>query len=74
MNPWKRLRKLIAGPPTLVGIIQAHNADGTSTAQLTGGGNIRVNGQDYAIGAYVLIKDHDIVGEAPSLPSYTVDV
>ncbi len=74
MNPWKQLQSLIAQPPKQVGIIAAHNADGTSTVILTGGGQIRVNGQDNAVNARVFIRNHEVVGSAPALPSETIDI
>jgi len=73
-NPWARLSKLISpGPKTIVAITTV-NQDGTSTATLRSGETIRVQGDNVPAGSKAIIQAGKIVGKAPDLPHYDVEV
>lgn len=72
---WRRFRDLLPNDPLLVGTVQAHHADGTSTVVLPDGTTtLRVRGQGVAIGAQAFIKGGAIQGQAPSLPVVTIEI
>lgn len=73
-NLFAQFTKLIPTEPTLIGTITAHNADGTSTITLPGGGIIRARGVIIAVGLKAFVKGGEVAGEAPNLTAYTLDV
>jgi hypothetical protein len=75
MNSLAALRSILSPEmPLLVGTVAAHNADGTSTITLPGGGNIRARGQGVAIGEKAFIRAGLVEGPAPNLPVFQLDV
>ena len=73
-NPWTRLSKLISpGPKTIVAVTTVH-PDGTSTATLRSGETIRVQGDYVPAGSKAIIQAGKIIGKAPDLPHYDVEV
>jgi hypothetical protein len=58
----------------LTGTVTAHNADGTSTLSMTGGGTLRTIGQSVAVNSKAFVRGNEIIGDAPNLTSYTLDV
>lgn len=73
-NPWSKFQVLIEGPPMLIGSVTAHNGDGTSTLSMPGGGTLRATGQGVAIGSKAFVRDNEIIGEAPNLPTSNLEV
>ena len=73
-NPWSKFQSLIGSDPTLTGQVTAHNADGTSTLTMTGGGTMRAIGQSVAIGSKAFVRGNEIVGDAPDLPTFKLEV
>jgi hypothetical protein len=75
-NPLKRLHAALSidAPPLLVGAVAAHNADGTSTIVLPGGGEIRARGTGIELGAMAFVQSGEIRGAAPDLPVIRVEV
>lgn len=74
-NHFRALKALIAPEdPLWVGTVQSHNADGTSTVLLPGGGLIRPRGQGVAVGARAFVRGGEVRGEAPALDAVTLVV
>lgn len=73
-NVYVRFQRLIPREPLQIGTVAALNTDGTSTVTLPSGGSLRVRGQSVAVGLKAFIRAGDVIGEAPSLTSYTMDV
>jgi len=72
-NLFARFARLLPNEPLQVGEVTAHNADGTSTVTLPTG-TIRARGQGVTIGLNAFIRNGEVIGEAPNLTSYSVDV
>ena len=72
-NRWSALRALLPDSPLLAGQVTADYTDGTALVQLIGGGSIRVRGEG-AIGQRVYIRDHAIIGPAPTLPMHEIEL
>lgn len=66
--------RLLPKDPLLVGTVTSHNADGTSSLTLPGGGTIRVQGQTVAVGDKAFIQSGRVQGEAPNLATYEITV
>lgn len=74
-NAFRALQVLITPPtPLWVGTVSAHNADGTSTVTLPGGGVIRPRGQSVAVGAKAFVQGGEVRGAAPALSAVTLTV
>ena len=72
---WKKFLDLLPGNPLLVGTVQSHNADGTSTVVLPDGAtSLRVRGQSVAVNGVAFIQGGEIVGDAPSLTVIQIDI
>lgn len=74
VNLYRRLRELLPAPPLLVGLVSAHNADGTSTLVLPGGGSLRARGTPVAPGLNAFVRDGIVEGEAPALAVVTIEI
>lgn len=74
INPWIQFQKLVGNKPTLTGTVTTHNVDGSSTLSMTGGGTVRAIGQDVSIGAKAFVRGNEIVGQAPDLTAYNLEV
>lgn len=72
MNPFKKLKTLLSGPPLLVGTVIAY-ADGVATIQEVGGGISNARGEA-TIGDDVFFRDGVIEGPAPDLPDEIIEV
>ena len=74
MNLFKQFQALIPGAdPLLVGTVTA--TTGTSTTLETpGGGVVIVRGGGVAIGQRAFYRGGELVGEAPALPTYEIEV
>lgn len=73
-NLFRRLREMLPAPALLVGTVTAHNADGTSTIALPGGGTLRARGQSVAVSSNAFVRDGVVEGEAPALGIVTIDI
>jgi hypothetical protein len=74
-NLWAQFKKLIADSPLLIGTVTALNTDNSTTVTMLGGGVVKVLGQPVdIIGAKVFLRGHEIIGQAPDLSSYMVEV
>ncbi len=74
INPYKRLRGLLADDATHVGEVTTVNSNGTSVVTLVGGGNVTVSGDSFSVGDNVFIKNDEIISGAPSLTSTEIEV
>jgi hypothetical protein len=74
INPWRQFQQLIGSRPVRTGTVASHNADGTSTLTMTGGGTLRAIGQDVAVGAKAFVRGNEIIGQAPDLTAYNLEV
>ena len=74
MNVWSQFKKLLPSHALLAGEVTAHNADGTSMVRLPDGKELKVFGTSVGIGSYAFVRGGEIVGPAPSLPIYNVEV
>ncbi|MDP2610015.1 MULTISPECIES: hypothetical protein [unclassified Oceanobacter] len=73
-NPWTRLSKLIApGAKTIVTVTTVHT-DGTSTVTLRSGDTLRVQGDTVAASSKAIIQAGRIIGKAPDLSHYEIEV
>lgn len=74
MNLFKRFLELIPGAdPLLVGTVTATNSTST-TLEALGGGVVIVRGGGVAIGQKAFYQAGAIVGPAPDLPTYEIEV
>lgn len=73
-NAYARFAKLTSGQPLMLGTVTVVNPDGTVTVTLNGGGNVRVLGSGYAVSDPVYVRNGQVVGDAPDLTYYEVDV
>lgn len=74
INQHRQLKELLADEPLLTGSVTTHNADGTSTLAMTGGGTLIANGQIVAVGNLAYVKDQQIIGQSVALVSYNLEV
>lgn len=73
-NLWAKFRRLLPDDPMLVVTVNSVNADGTSTVTTAAGGAMRVIGTSVAVGDKAYIKGGAIIGEAPALTHYEIEV
>lgn len=73
-NLWARFRKLLPGDPMLVVTVATVNADGTSTVTTAAGGAMRVIGNSVVVGDKAYVKGGAIIGLAPALTHYEIEV
>lgn len=74
-NLWGNFFRLLPQNPLLVVVVDAHNADDTSTVSFPGGaGSIRVRGTSVAVGDYAFIQFGQIQGPAPAATPEVIDV
>ncbi|MCU7947801.1 MAG: hypothetical protein KZQ72_14385 [Candidatus Thiodiazotropha sp. (ex Cardiolucina cf. quadrata)] len=74
INTWCNFEVLLGKKPILTGTVACHNADGTSTLTMTGGGTMRAISQNVAVSNKAFVRGNKIIGQAPNLPSYVLDV
>jgi hypothetical protein len=74
VNGYRRFQALLPDDPLLVGEVIAHNADGSSTIEMPGGGIMRVQGQQVAVGDNAFVQGGVVIDEAPDLPFVEVVV
>lgn len=68
----KRLQAQIL-PPRMIMNVTAVNDDGTVTANTGGGQSIRALGSN-PVGTQVYVQDGVVIGVAPDLPHFLIDV
>ena len=73
-NLWMKFRRLLPDNPLIIVTVAAVNTDGTSIVSTVGGGSMRVIGTTVAVGQKAYVKDRAIVGKAPDLPHYEIEV
>ena len=74
-NLWAKFRKLLPGDTMLVVEIAAINVSaGTSSVTTPAGGSMVVHGTSVSIGSKAYVKGGVIVGPAPSLTHYEIEV
>jgi len=69
-----RFASLVATQARQVAVVEEVHGDGTSTVQAPTGSYYRVEGTDVPVGQPAWIEDRRIVGAAPDMPVYPVDV
>lgn len=74
-NLWASFKRMIAAAPmVVVTVISVDTVASTSMVTTAGGGVMRVRGKDVAVGKKAYVKDGAIVGEAPNLQHYEIEV
>ena len=73
-NLWRSFRQLLPQARTIVVTVDAVNGDGTSTVSTQSGSTLVVQGDSVAAGNKAFVREKEIVGDAPSLPTYTESV
>ncbi|KJS00899.1 MAG: hypothetical protein VR65_10870 [Desulfobulbaceae bacterium BRH_c16a] len=73
-NLWARFKRLLPGSPMIVVTVISVNSDGTSTVTTSGGGAMRVLGTTVAAPKKAYVKDGAIIGEAPNLQHFEIEV
>ncbi|WP_429209658.1 hypothetical protein [Aeromonas veronii] len=74
MNLFKRFLDLVPGAdPLLVGTVTAVGTM-TTTLRALAGGTVTVRGTGVAIGKKAFYRGGELVGEAPDLPTYEIEV
>lgn len=74
MNLLQRFQGLVGAPPLQVGSVISHNAGGTSTVQLPGGGLLTARGQTVPVGQQAYVRDGVVEGPAPVLAITQIEV
>ena len=74
INPWKQFKGLLPKASRIIGTVDTHNSNGTSTIILRNGLTMTAKGQSVSTGKKVLIESGEVVREVPDLPSYDVQV
>jgi hypothetical protein len=73
-NLWRKFKSLIDGPAMEVVTVQSVSLNGTSKCITYTGGVVIVSGTSVAAGDKAFIRDGRIVGEAPDLTYYEIEV
>lgn len=75
VNPWKRFIGLLPGGARTVGTVTAINQPaGISTVTLRNGSSVTAQGVSVAVGLRAFVVDGRVVGPAPMLDQYEVEV
>ena len=75
VNPWKRFISLLPSGSRVVGTVTYVNTtSGISTVRLRNGSDITAFGVSVAAGNKCFVKDGQVVGPAPDLPQFDVEV
>lgn len=70
VNPWARFQRLLPRAGRYTVTITQINDDGTSLATRRDGAKVRLKGVLVEVGKTAWVEGEQIIGEAPSLPSY----
>lgn len=71
-NPLSQLRQILGEPQLLVGTIMAAST-GNVTVLLLGGGTVTAKGEA-SVGSKVYLRNGSILGPAPDLPTFAIDI
>lgn len=71
---YRQFLRLLPRDPLQVGTVTALNADGTSDVQLPGNQVIRVRGQAVPVGQKAFVRAGEVLGPAPNLPVFLVEI
>lgn len=75
VNPWLRFIGLLPGGHKTVGeVLSVDTSAGTSRVQLRTGAEVVVAGTSVAAGNNAFLADGRVIGQAPSLPQYDIEV
>lgn len=75
VNPWKRFIGLLPGGVRTVGTVTGINIyAGTSTITLRNGSLVSARGTGVQVGQKAFVVDGQVMGQAPALPQYEVEV
>lgn len=74
MNKWKQLQDLMPKDITIIGQVTAHNSDGTSNILTSQGVLIKAEGQNVPTLTNAFVENGRVVGQAPTLPIYTLNI
>lgn len=75
VNPWRKFIGLLpGGVRTVATVVSVDTTAGQSLVELRTGVRVMVRGVDVAIGDKAYIADGLIIGVAPELPHFDVDV
>lgn len=72
-NLWSLFTGLLPSQRRIVGAVVAHNADGTSTIQISGG-FFRARGQSVPIGQQAEVEGGAVVRQTVTLPTVMIEV
>ena len=74
-NFWTRFQRLLPDSPVETAtVVTVSPATGFSTVKTSAGGVMRVKGTGVAVGLMCFIRDGAIIGQAPSLPHYELEI
>jgi hypothetical protein len=73
-NVWTQFKKLLPSDAILAGQVTAHNTDGTSTITLPDGSQIKALGTSVTVGQRAFVRAGEVLGPAPGLPIYDIEV
>lgn len=75
VNPWKRFIGLLPSSAKTVGeVLSVDTISGTSRVRLRTGADLVVAGTSVAAGNNAFLADGQVVGQAPDLPQYDIEV
>lgn len=74
MNPWVKFSRLMAPGAKLIVTVASVGTDGTSIVTLRDLSTVRVAGDSVGVGEKAFIQSGRIVGKAPALPAYSIEV
>lgn len=75
VNPWRRFIGLLpGGHKTVAEVLSVDTVSGTSRVQLRTGAELVVAGTSVAAGNNAFLADGQVVGQAPNLPQYDIEV
>lgn len=75
VNPWKRFVGLLPGGVRTVGTVASINTtSGTSLITLRNASQMTAQGTSVPVGQKAFVVDGLLVGQAPALPQYEVEV
>lgn len=73
-NLLAKFRRLLPGDPLIVVTVMTVNSDGTSTVTTPGGGSMRVIGTSVVATRKAYVKGGVVIGEAPNLQHFEIEV
>ena len=73
-NPWKNFQGLLPKTNRIIGTVDTHNSNGSSTIILRSGLTMTAKGQGVSTGKKALIESGEVVREVPDLPHYDAQV